>query len=68
MSENDFVNPSTSLSADECELLVYYDKAESTFCLWSQKDGELLNFSVEEALKFSEFVQHVSTEKKPTAD
>ena len=63
MSENDFVNPSISLSADECELLLYYDKAESTFCLWSQKDGELLNFSVEEALKFSEFAQHASTEE-----
>ncbi|MDB2663068.1 TraR/DksA C4-type zinc finger protein [Paracoccaceae bacterium] len=63
MTSNDFVNPSISLSADECELLIYYDKVESTFCLWSKKDGELLNISVEEALKFSEFVQHASNEK-----
>jgi hypothetical protein len=63
MSSNEFVNPSISLSADECELLVHYDKAESTFRLWSQKDGELLNFSVVEALKFSEFIQHARNEK-----
>ena len=63
MISNHFVNLSISLTADECELLIYYDKLKSTFCLWSQKDGKFLNISVEEALKFSEFIQHASNDK-----